>query len=238
MSGQKNVGSNYSADYLAVALKTLDFMKDPKFDAAWQKSAESAQKGYDKVPDIRWRIHMALWAARHGLNLEGDFVECGVYTGFLSLAIAHYTEFQNVDKTFWLYDTWEGIPLEQVADDEKAHAAGFNNAVYHKFDIFAHMQEAFAPFPNCKLVRGMLPDTLKDGPEKIAYLSIDLNHMNAEKLVIEALWPKLVSGAIVVIDDYGWMGHEKQRKMWDEFAAAHGTSIGNLPTGQGLLIKI
>lgn len=238
MSGQKGVNAGYTGDYLSVALKTIDFMQEPKFDMAWQKAYESAQKGYDKVPDIRWRIHTAVWAAQHGLNLEGDFVECGVHTGFLSLAIAHYTEFQNVKKTMWLYDTWEGIPMEQVADDEKARAAGFNSAVYHKFDIFAHMQQAFAAFPNCKLVRGMLPDTLADGPDKIAYLSVDLNHTTAEQLVIENLWPKLVKGAIVVIDDYGWIGHEKQRKMWDAFAKAQGTAIGNLPTGQGLLIKI
>ena len=83
----------------------------------------------------------------------------------------------------------------------------------------------------------VLPVSLETGPEKISYLSIDLNSAEAEHDCIEALWPKLSAGAIVLIDDYGWKSHRPQMLMWDQFAKEKDRSIANLPTGQGLLIK-
>jgi O-methyltransferase len=53
------------------------------------------------VPDIRWRAHVAIWAAANGLNIEGAFVECGVHTGLLSLAICHYLGFNQLNKKFF-----------------------------------------------------------------------------------------------------------------------------------------
>ena len=44
-------------------------------------------------------------------------------------------------------------------------------------------------------------------------------------------------GAIVLLDDYAWATHRAQQIAQDEFAAAHGTAILSLPTGQGLLIR-
>jgi hypothetical protein len=58
----------------------------------------------------------------------------------------------------------------------------------------------------------------------------------AGKSSIEALWPKLVPNAFIVLDDYGWTAHHAQQNMWDAFAASKGKMIVTLPTGQGLLI--
>ena len=87
-------------------------------------------------------------------------------------------------------------------------------------------------------VASLLPDTLDAvAGRKIAYLSVDLNNAPAESGVIERLWPQLSSGAIVVIDDYAFSGHDAQYSMWNAFAAKRGLMVATLPTGQGLLIK-
>ena len=45
-------------------------------------------------------------------------------------------------------------------------------------------------------------------------------------------------GAIVIIDDYGWLACKAQYDMWNEFATKHvDHAIAPLPTGQGLMIK-
>ena len=54
---------------------------------------------------------------------------------------------------------------------------------------------------------------------------------------LEYFWEKLVPGAIVLFDDYGWSGYINQKKAHDAFAASKGVKILNLPTGQGMLIK-
>ncbi|MCP8940105.1 TylF/MycF family methyltransferase [Alsobacter sp. SYSU M60028] len=203
-------------------------------------SAELNKEGWRKrkrgVPDIRWRAHICCWAAQHGLGLDGDFVECGVHTGILSLTVCHYLSMGSVPKSFWLFDTFEGIPLDGLNEAQRRQASALNRNVYS--NVWDLAQRNFAPFPNARLVRGVLPGSLDEARiERIAYLSIDLNHAPAEMATIERLWPKLSLGAIVVIDDYAFRDHEAQYEAWNDFAARQGKMIVTLPTGQGLLIR-
>jgi len=50
-------------------------------------------------------------------------------------------------------------------------------------------------------------------------------------------WDKMVGGAIMVLDDYGWSGHEEQKRAFDNFAHVRGVEILTLPTGQGRVLK-
>jgi O-methyltransferase len=229
---------DYQADMLGVRNHSLEFMHTEKFETAWSLASEAAKKGWgEDVPDIRWRVHVAIWAAQNGLNIEGDFVECGVHTGILSLAICDHLDFAKVDKKFWLFDTWSGIPLDGLSEADKEYADNKNKHIYTS-DIFLDVQETFKPYEGCKFVRGILPDSFGDAEiHKISYLSIDLNNTLAEEQSINVLWPKLSKGAFVVLDDYGWTACKDQRDMWNNFATSKGQMIVTLPTGQGLLIK-
>lgn len=227
---------DYRADGLGVVNRNLGFMADPAFEAAWAKTVAANREGWNgAVPDVRWRAHVAVWAARHGLARAGDFVECGVHTGLLSIMICEMLGFAGLDRRFYLYDTFGGIPLDGLDGEARVKAEAANASVYG--DVWSVAQRNFAPYPNAVLVRGALPGTLGEEPSRIAYLSVDLNHAGAEKAVIERLWPRLSPGAIVLIDDYGFAGNGDQTAMWNAFAAAEGLAIATLPTGQGLLIK-
>jgi hypothetical protein len=68
-------------------------------------------------------------------------------------------------------------------------------------------------------------------------MHIDMNAAEPESAAIGFFWPRLVLGAIVVLDDYAWVACHKQKRAMDQFARAHDVSILSLPTGQGLLIK-
>ena len=227
---------SYVADGLAVEGKTTAFLNEPRFKAAWEFSRAGNSDGWrGKVPDIRWRAHVACWAAAQGARLEGDFVECGVHTGMLSMTICHFLDFARSDKRFFLFDTFSGIPLETIEPQE---LPGAERANRHYFDCHALARRNFAAFPNAVLVKGILPQSLLQAPlSRIAYLSVDLNNSGAEKAVIEALWDRLSPSAMVLIDDYGFTGQEAQAKMWDAFAASQDRAIASLPTGQGLLIR-
>ena len=48
-------------------------------------------------------------------------------------------------------------------------------------------------------------------------------------------WDRLVPGAPVLLDDYGWPVDALERKQLDGSASFRGIRIGNLPTGKGLL---
>ncbi|UWZ86378.1 TylF/MycF family methyltransferase [Occallatibacter riparius] len=229
--------SDYHADGVAVRGKNLSALSESAFDHAYHESIRLNRAGWPNgVPDVRWRAHVCCWAARNALLLEGDFVECGVNTGLLSLTVGHFLNFATLNRTFWLFDTFEGIPVERVSAEERAHAAELNAVSY--FDCYDVARSNFAPFPNARLVRGVLPDSLATAQiERIAYLSIDLNNAAPEIASIERLWPKLSPGAIVVLDDYAFTDYETQHRAWNDFAASKNRMILTVPTGQGILIK-
>lgn len=172
--------------------------------------------------------------ARQGL--PGSLVECGVNTGNLSLAVCDYIDFNSTGKDFFLFDTFEGIPEEQMAEEEREERLAFNQAFYD--ECYDTARRTFSPFPKAHLVRGKVPDTLNSVEiDEVCYLSIDMNIAEPEIAALEFFWPRLVSGALVPLDDYGWANCGLQREEMTKFAARKKVKILALPTGQGLLVK-
>lgn len=228
----------YDSDALTVRGKHVPFLHDARFMSAYRRGINSGQRfgaALNTDIHIEWRVAVTVWAAKHGAHLEGDFVECGVNTGIYSLAICEYLDFNRLDKSFYLFDTFEGIPDDQMSADERAKRVAHQAHYYDCYDI---VRDNFAPFARAVPVRGKVPDTLGAVQiDKVAYLSIDMNLAFPERKAIEHFWPKLTSGACVVLDDYAWIGYEEQRHAMDEFARGVGVEILALPTGQGLILK-
>ena len=226
----------YNQDGLA-SYHNADFMRDPRFQEAYRVGMENGRPG----THIEWRVEVALWCATRGLALEGDFVECGVHTGILSGAVMTWLDFaRQAARKFYLFDTWGGIPVEQVSEAERLSGVLDMNRKYQDGDaVHAAVLKKFSRWPNAVVVRGRVPESLAAMSESrgVAYCSIDLNVAAAEMGAIDFLWPRLVRGAFLLIDDYGWAAHANQKKAWDEWAARTGVMILGLPTGQGLAVK-
>jgi hypothetical protein len=230
----------YLSDGLATWNKSVSFLALPRFASAYRRGMSSGHRittaaGTGGNLEIGWRIAICCWAAAHAKHLAGDFVECGTNTGIMSLAICEYVEFDKLAKRFWLFDTFAGIPPEQMSEQERASNAALNEMY---FDCYELTRRNFEPFPNAQLVRGRIPESLTAVDiDQVSYLSLDLNIEYPERAALEFFWPKLVPGAIVVFDDYGWLPHHAQRDSHDAFALSQGVEIFTLPTGQGLLVK-
>ena len=227
---------SYNQDGLATQ-HNADFMREPRFLEAYRVGMENGRPG----TQVEWRVHTALWCAEQAIRLEGDFVECGVHTGILSGAVMTWLGFAaHAPRRYFLFDTWQGIPAEQVSEDEKRFGVLEMNRKYQNGDaLHADVVKKFSRWPNAVVVRGRVPETLSAlaGSSKIAYASIDMNVAAAEMAAADLLWPKLVPGAPMLLDDYGWAAHVHQKKAWDAWARQQGVSILSLPTGQGLVLK-
>lgn len=231
----------YNSDSLAVWNKSVGFMKDPHFLKAYERGMDSGHvigrpAGSKLDIHIEWRIATCCWAAAHAARLEGDFVECGTNTGIMSLAVCDYVNFNALDKSFYLFDTYAGIPVEMMTASEQHSGRAQENAMYP--DCWDVVRANFAPFPRARPVRGRVPDVLHTVKiEKACYLCIDMNIVEPERAALEFFWDKLSSGAPVIFDDYGWAGYHEQKTAHDAFARSRGVEILELPTGQGLLLK-
>jgi hypothetical protein len=225
----------YNADGI-LTTHTCDFINDTKFKTAY----ESAQKSTDMDIDIKWRTHTVLWVANQCLKLDGDFVECGVNKGFFSKAIVTNTEFDKLNKKFYLFDTYEGISgIKDQYSEEEHKLMKVDNWVKEYNLQYDNVKWSFRDYPNVKIVKGVVPEILNSvNIDKVAYLSLDMNCAYPELKAIEFFWSKIVKGGMVILDDYAFdKMYESQRKAMDEFAKQHNVQILTLATGQGLIVK-
>ena len=232
--GTINRRPEYASDGL-VTIHTCNFRHTPEFIAA--KNAASTATGFDY--EIDWRLHTALWVARHCSLIPGDFVECGVDKGFLSRAIVQFLDFNTIDKRFFLIDTFEGIPLEYVSEREFEINPHVNLGEGHFHGSREQAAVAFSAFDNVSIIQGKVPDVLPEiGIETVSYLSLDMNNAYPEVSAAEFFWERIVRGGMVLLDDYARnVTYEEQRKAFDEFARNVGVEVLTMATGQGLMIK-
>ena len=68
-------------------------------------------------------------------------------------------------------------------------------------------------------------------------LHVDLNDAHAEGLAIRYLYERVVSGGIIVLDDYANLGLEDQYAECNEVFKELGRPILTTPSGQGIVVK-
>lgn len=234
--------SVFWGDRMLTLDKAASFLKEETFCRSYQTIRGShVYDAYDSPYTIAWRLHTLVWAAKSSLAWQGDLVECGVFKGDMSWVVATTLGNNIKDRTFYLYDSFEGFsPKLSSATDFPDHPGFFEmaNNIYRDPTNYEFVVQRFANMPHVKIIRGFIPESFKIRlPERIVFLHIDLNSPAAEIAALEQLFERVVRGGYIVFDDYGWKQFAKQREAEDRFMANHGHSILELPTGQGLVIK-
>ena len=226
---EKGVAEAFVGEALATWNKTLPFYDDPRFVELADKHSHLLP-----LPNWHWNLQTVLWAVRRAKMLEGDLVELGVFKGHTTLFCADYVEFAGWPKRWFLYDTFEGIPDDQLDPGW----AQLNTEVYKGAFSFEEVRDRFAAFPNIEVVKGRVPEVLVgSAPERIAFLHVDLNNSAAEIAALDTLYDRVVPGGVIVFDDYGWMAARAQHDAENAWFAARGLQILPLPTGQGFFVK-
>lgn len=181
------------------------------------------------------RLAATVDAVRHIVNakIAGEIVECGVWRGGNMVAAAlSLLALNDTTRELYLYDTFEGMtpPSEQDKDfsgteaqkllnqDKKGTgiwcAAGFE-------DVAKNMQSTGYPVEQIKLIKGPVEETIPACmPEKIALLRLDTDWYESTKHELTHLYPRLLPGGVLIIDDYGhWQG---AKQAVDEYFAEMG----------------
>lgn len=233
-----NTGRHYDADGL-FTVHNDHFRHDPLYQAAYRRGLE-ANDGVDS--HVEWRAHVALWVASSALAVPGDFVECGVNTGFMSSAIMQRLNWADVAKRFYLFDTFAGPVISQFSADEiqrgrlkvaeNAIASGGYRTNIHR------VHANFAEWPNAVVMQGTVPEILPAANiAAVAFLHLDMNCAYPETAALEYFWNRLSPGAFVLLDDYAYFGYESQTEAIDSLAVSLRFNVLSLPTGQGLIVK-
>jgi len=209
-----------------ITLQDPVFLRSERFVRAYSAGASTGSWG---GMSVRWRAHVACWAATQALRVHGDFIECGVNKGGMSRVVADFVDFNQTGRSFYLLDTFDGLDEELLSEKERANTGKWN------YDpCYEAVTATFADLKQAKIIRGRVPDTLPQvETEAVAYLSIDMNCTAPEIAAFRHFWPKLSVGGVVLLDDYGWEGHEEQRAAFDSIAEDLNVAILCLPQDKG-----
>ena len=139
----------------------------------------------------------------------------------------------DASRRLWLYDTFAGM-TEPGADDVSPWDGANATRLWKKNQTqdvnkwcYAPIEEVrenlastgFAP-ERINFVKGDVIETLRTSvPDKIAVLRLDTDWYESTRAELEVLFPRLATGGVILIDDYGaWKGC---KKAVDEYLSAH-----------------
>jgi hypothetical protein len=165
-------------------------------------------------------------------GIQGDLVECGVWRGGSAGIMAGVNLRRGrAPRTLWLYDSFEGIPQPRAEDGPEAAAfadgmaAGdlvtTNKLVAAESSVLQLLSILGFPREHTRIMKGWFQDTVPaEHPERIAVLRLDGDWYESTKVCLDHLYPRVVEGGVVIVDDYGdWEGC---KKAVDEYFQQHG----------------
>jgi O-methyltransferase len=163
---------------------------------------------------------------QHGI--PGDIVECGVWRGGSSMAMAlALLRMSDTSRTLWMYDTFQGmtdpteadksrggIAAEQLLTAARQHEAPEQSLVlaYASLeDVRNNMRATGYPMDRIRFVAGPVEETIPSTlPDQIALLRLDTDWYESTHHELVHLYPRLSPQGILIIDDYGhWQGAQK-----------------------------
>lgn len=161
-------------------------------------------------------------------NLPGGIVECGVYRGASMVAIAMtLKQLGATDRNLYLCDTYEGMPPpgEEDVTVRGGRSAAAGEATesgsawcYASLEqVRTNMDATGYPQERIHYVKGMVENTLPAsiGDSELSLVRLDTDWYQSTRHELEQLFPRLVPGGVLIVDDYGhWDG---ARRAVDEY---------------------
>jgi O-methyltransferase len=202
---------------------------DPAFREIYARCKPFTLTGVESM----YALHKAVkHVVQH--DIAGALVECGVWRGgsMMNLMLS-LMQANDTTREVYLYDTFQGMSKPTERDvkwngtsAEKNWQAGYqsedlNQWVYASLDeVRANVTATGYPEKQMHFVKGMVEETLPATlPGPIALLRLDTDFYESTRAELDYLYPLLVSGGILIIDDYGyWQGAQKAV---DEYFAEH-----------------
>lgn len=170
-------------------------------------------------------LHFTYEMAKKYAAVPGVYVECGVAAGAQIIAMVEGAP----DKTVWAFDSFEGIPLPSNKDDQmpgikmlskaeqktlpkpgKQKLESTGMTAYSVGQFWENIQKAGVKPSNIIVAKGWFEETmLKADTGPIAILRLDGDLYNSTLVCLQHLFPKVIDGGIVIIDDWSLPGCRK-----------------------------
>ena len=155
-------------------------------------------------------------------DVEGDIVECGVSIGHGALLFLLLCDLVGIERTYYGFDSFEGFP-EPSDKDRRTPITGTGFYASPPETVLRVLRDGKIPeetiMARVRLVKGWFHETIPRYKGKIALLHLDGDLYDSYRIPLEHLYDKVVTGGIIMFDEYDdhrWPG---AKKAVDEFFA-------------------
>ncbi|MBA4206585.1 MAG: hypothetical protein C0457_16480 [Polymorphum sp.] len=197
-------------------------LEDKDFLSYFERFSASNWKSFER----RWNFGQFL---RLLTNVEGDLAECGVFEGANAFQLCIFAEKHS--REVHLFDSYEGLSAPAESDGE----------YWKKGDLSASeslVHQNLSQFKCFKTFKGWIPDAFPQVADKrYSFLHIDVDLEQPTYDSIAFFYPRMPTGAIILLDDHGYDTCPGARKAVLDFMADKPEPVLDLSTGQGLIIK-
>ena len=134
---------------------------------------------------------------KQSLTLEGDVVECGVYNGYSAYIMGKTIEELAPTKTLYLFDSFSGLPAEYRSPEDTTDNP-FTYVGDHSYVIklMSTLKIHIVVF------KGLFCDTFPNFINgSLCFVHLDVDYIKSYKEAFSFVYPKLVSGGTIVVDD-------------------------------------
>ncbi len=175
------------------------------------------------------RCFMLYQLAKHATGINGDVAEIGVYKGGTAKLISKTVAKNN--KTVHLFDTFSGMPETDTTKD--LHKEGdFSDASLDS--VKSYLNDC----SNVCFYEGLFPDTAAPVSDlQFCFVHIDVDIYKSVMDCCKFFYPRMVSGGIMIFDDYGFKTCPGAKKAVDEFFSDKPEFPCRLSTGQCFVAK-
>jgi len=218
----------------------------PACDAAYDEIYRDGllATGTSPVPlQRRERFHSLAQLFRQTLPLQGRVAECGCFRGLSSYVLCRVLKLADArfdGRGYRIFDSFQGLSeprLEDAIDDSDPQADKLRQMT-RRGQFTAPLEvvrESLRDFPGIEFFPGWIPEAFPDEPEaRYRFVHVDVDVHQPTRDSLEYFYPRLVTGGILVCDDYGWPG---ARKAIDDFSARTGARFITTPHLQAYCVR-
>jgi hypothetical protein len=137
---------------------------------------------------------------RETRHLSGDYVEIGVFRGCSASLAATYMKLTNDTRKMWLLDTYEGFTYNAAMSSADVVWSGTHTETSLEF-VQKVIDDIGRPSTAIKL--NIIEDDLPSEIQSISVANIDVDIYEAVLCALNKVEPLMVSGGIIVCEDYG-----------------------------------
>jgi hypothetical protein len=211
-------------------------MTNPHVPAPWLEDKDFARyvswtRGLSLLSIDRLWVLYSL--GKNYAELPGSWAECGVYKGGAAILLSHLFHAKKEEERLFLFDSFSGLPEPDSVDLHKE--GDFSDTSYDAVFKALVMQGGV----NWQIVEGEIPSVFSSYlSDRFSFCHVDVDLFNSTYDCLNFLYPRLIQGGCIVIDDYGFPTCPGAKAATEAFLSDKPEFPICLETGQALILKL